>query len=89
MSAKEPLLARRAAQVPIGKSTTYGMGLEVDVTYGTPVVHHGGATFGYLSDMMWLPENGVGAVILTNSDTGGMLLWRSSASSRGAVRWPA
>jgi CubicO group peptidase (beta-lactamase class C family) len=73
--AKEPLLARRAPQVPIGKSTTYGMGLEVDTTYGTPVVHHGGATFGYLSDMMWLPDHGVGAVILTNSDTGGMLLW--------------
>ena len=72
---KEPLLERRAAQVPIGKSVTYGMGLEVDVTYGTPVLHHGGATFGYLSDMMWLPEHGVGAVILTNSDTGGMLLW--------------
>ena len=72
---KEPLLARRAAQVPIGKNATYGMGLEVDATYGTPVVHHGGATFGYLSDMMWLPEHGVGAVILTNSDSGGMLLW--------------
>ena len=26
--AKEPLLARRAAQVPVGKTTTYGMGLE-------------------------------------------------------------
>ena len=72
---KEALLARRAPQVPIGKSTTYGMGLEVDTTYGTPVVHHGGATFGYLSDMMWLPEHDVGAVILTNSDNGGMLLW--------------
>lgn len=72
---KESLLARRAPQVPIGKSATYGMGLEVDSTYGTPVVHHGGATFGYLSDMMWLPEQGVGAVILTNSDSGGMLLW--------------
>lgn len=73
--AKDPLLARRAPQVPIGKTTTYGMGLEVDTTYGTPVVHHGGATFGYLSDMMWLPDHDVGAVILTNSDTGGMLLW--------------
>jgi CubicO group peptidase (beta-lactamase class C family) len=72
---KEPLVARRAAQVPIGKNTTYGMGLEVDTTYGTAVVHHGGATFGFLSDMMWLPEHDVGAVILTNSDTGGMLLW--------------
>jgi hypothetical protein len=72
---KAPLVARRAAQVSIGKHATYGMGLGVDTTYGTPVVNHGGATFGYLSDMMWLPEHGVGAVILTNSDTGGMLLW--------------
>ena len=71
---KESLLARRESQVPIGKNATYGMGLEVDTTYGMPVVHHGGATFGYLSDMMWLPEHGVGAVILTNSDTGWFLL---------------
>ncbi len=70
----DALLARRAPQVRIGKNTTYGMGLEVDTTWGTPVVHHGGATFGYLSDMMWLPEHGVGAVILTNSDQGGPLL---------------
>jgi hypothetical protein len=67
--------ARRAAQVTIGKTTTYGMGLQVDTTYGTPVVYHGGATFGYLSDMIWLPGHDVGAVILTNSDSGGMLLW--------------
>jgi len=39
-------------------------------TYGMPIVHHGGATFGYHSDMMWLPEHGVGAVILTNGDLG-------------------
>src|SRR5262245_13847085 len=29
--------------------------------------------FGYLSDMIFLPDHGVGAVILTNSDTGGYL----------------
>jgi hypothetical protein len=33
-------------------------------------VHHGGDLAGYHSDMMWLPEYGVGAVILTNSDSG-------------------
>ena len=71
---RESLLARRAAQVPVGKNATYGMGLEVDTTYGVPVIHHGGATFGYLSDMMWLPEHGVGAVILTNSDNGWVML---------------
>jgi CubicO group peptidase (beta-lactamase class C family) len=72
--AKEPLLERRAAQVSIGKDETYGMGLEVDTRWGTPVVHHGGSMIGFKSDMMWLPEHGVGAVILTNSDTGGILL---------------
>jgi CubicO group peptidase (beta-lactamase class C family) len=71
--AKEPLLARRAAQVPIGKDATYGMGLMVDTTYGTPVVHHGGDLIGFHSDMMWLPEHGVGAVILTSADPGVIL----------------
>ncbi|HMG54747.1 MAG TPA: hypothetical protein VK601_14720, partial [Kofleriaceae bacterium] len=51
----------------------YGMGLMVDTTYGTTLVHHGGTTFGYHSDMMWLPEHGVGAVVLTNGELGGVL----------------
>lgn len=70
---KEPLLARRAPQVSIGKDATYGMGLQVDTTYGAQVVHHGGDMIGFHSDMMWLPEQKVGAVILTNGDTGSML----------------
>lgn len=67
---KDALLARRKPQVPIGKDTTYGMGLMVDTEYGTPVVHHGGDMIGYHSDMMWLPEHNVGAVILTNANPG-------------------
>jgi CubicO group peptidase (beta-lactamase class C family) len=70
---KETLLARRAPQVAIGKDATYGMGLTVDRTYGVPVVHHGGDMIGYHSDMMWLPEHGVGAVILTNGDPGWLI----------------
>ena len=46
------------------------MGLMVDTKYGTPVVHHGGDLIGYHSDMIWLPEHKVGAVILTNGDPG-------------------
>jgi hypothetical protein len=42
----------------------------VNTQYGTPVVHHGGDMIGFHSDMMWLPEHGVGAVILTNGDPG-------------------
>ena len=67
---RETLLARRAPQVPLGKDATYGMGLMVDTKYGTPVVHHGGDMVGFHSDMMWLPEHGVGAVVLTNGDPG-------------------
>jgi hypothetical protein len=46
----------------------------VDSTYGIPVVHHGGSLAGYKSDIMFLPDSGIGAVLLTNSDSGGMLL---------------
>ena len=49
---------------------SYGMGLFVDTVYGTPVIRHGGDMIGFHSDMMWLPEHGVGAVILTNGDPG-------------------
>ncbi len=71
---KEALLARRAPQVPIGKDLAYGMGLIVDRTWGIPVVQHGGSMVGYKTNMMWLPEQHVGAVILTNSDQGSILL---------------
>jgi CubicO group peptidase (beta-lactamase class C family) len=70
---KETLLERREAQLPLGKNGTYGMGLMVDTEYGTPVVHHGGDMIGFHSDMMWLPEHGVGAVVLTNGDPGWVL----------------
>ena len=70
---QEALLARRAAQVPIGRDESYGMGLMVDTKYGVSVVHHGGDMIGFHSDMMWLPESGVGAVVLTNGDPGWIL----------------
>jgi len=67
---RDTLLVRREPQVPIGKDVTYGMGLMVDTKYGVPVVHHGGDMIGYHSDMIWLPQQNVGAVILTNADPG-------------------
>lgn len=71
--AKETLLARRAPLVAIGKDTTYGMGLTVHTRYGVTVVNHGGDIIGFHSDMMWLPEHGVGAVVLTSGDPGWMI----------------
>lgn len=70
---KEALLERRVTQVRFGEDDTYGMGLGVNSKYGTPVVHHGGDMIGFHSDMMWLPEHNVGAVVLTNSDPGWVL----------------
>jgi CubicO group peptidase (beta-lactamase class C family) len=73
---KEPLLERRVKQVALDKDDWYGMGLMVDNTYGVPVVHHGGDMIGYHSDMMWLPQQQVGAVILTNADPGWLIRTR-------------
>lgn len=70
----ENLLMRRAPQIALGEDQTYGMGLMVDSTYGVPVVHHGGSLAGFKSDIMFLPDSGIGAVLLINSDTGQMLL---------------
>ncbi len=73
VSAKN-LLARRARGVPTGENQWYGMGLEEDATWGVSVIHHGGSMAGYKTDLMLVPDAQVGAVILTNSDDGQMLL---------------
>ena len=70
---KDALLERQKEKVPTSEHSIYGMGLEVDDTYGVPVVHHGGDLAGHHSDMMWLPEQGVGAVVLTSGDPGWLI----------------
>lgn len=69
------LLERRKPNVPIGEHAFYGMGLETDKTWGVEVVHHGGSLEGFKSDWMAIPEAQVGAVLLTNSDEGQLLLY--------------
>jgi CubicO group peptidase (beta-lactamase class C family) len=64
------LLQRRAKSVPLGEHSWYGMGLEVDQTYGITLVSHGGDLLGYHSNWYALPDSDVGAVILVNSDEG-------------------
>jgi CubicO group peptidase (beta-lactamase class C family) len=70
---KDALQARHARQVDVGPDVIYGMGLFVNTQYGTPVLSHGGDMIGFHSQMLWLPEHGVGAVILTNSDPGWLI----------------
>jgi CubicO group peptidase (beta-lactamase class C family) len=68
------LLQRRAPNVPVGEDAYYGMGLMTDASSGVTVVHHGGSMAGFKTDILLVPEAKVGAVILTNSDEGQMLL---------------
>ena len=68
------LLRRRVANVPVGEDRVYGMGMQVDRDYGVDVVHHGGSLAGYKSDIVIIPDAGIGAVLLTNSDDGGAML---------------
>jgi hypothetical protein len=67
---EEPLLARRAPQVSMDEHASYALGLVVERRYGIHFVYHGGDVVGYHSAMVWLPEHGVGGVILTNGDPG-------------------
>lgn len=64
------LLQRRVHTVTIGQNAWYGMGLMDDRTYGISIIHHGGDLIGYHSDIIAIPSAGIGAVILTNSDSG-------------------
>lgn len=68
------LEARQAEQVRTGKHSWYGMGLDVDMRWGTPMVYHGGRLRGYRTNMAWFPEHGVGVVVLTNADNGNVLM---------------
>lgn len=70
----EALLARREPGVSEGQDAFYGMGLTASTTGGVEVINHGGSLPGYKSDIIFIPEAGVGAVLLTNSDEGGLLL---------------
>ncbi|WP_438862432.1 serine hydrolase domain-containing protein [Neptunicella sp.] len=70
---RQNVLERQKPMVPLDDNATYGMGLIVDNEYGVKVVHHGGDMFGHHSDMMWLPEFGVAAVVLTSSDPGWLI----------------
>jgi CubicO group peptidase (beta-lactamase class C family) len=64
------LLERRKAGVPTGENAFYGMGLFTEVVSGVPVVTHGGTLQGFHSDWWALPDSGIGAVLLTNADSG-------------------
>jgi len=67
---QEALDARRIPNVAVGADAAYGMGEFIRHKYDITVFDHGGDLIGYHSDMLWIPEANVAAVILTNGDLG-------------------
>lgn len=53
-------------QVDMSADASYGLGWIVEDYHGVPVLSHGGNTFGFSSELAFLPEEGVGISILTN-----------------------
>ena len=64
------LMQRREPQISLGVGKDYAMALMVDNSDGVRVIDHGGDMGGFHSNMMWWPDQKVGAVILTNADEG-------------------
>lgn len=55
------------AQVPVSATTSYGLGWFVEDWRGLSLVHHGGNTIGFTSDLAFLPGARSGIVVLTNA----------------------
>jgi CubicO group peptidase (beta-lactamase class C family) len=61
------LLARREPMAKMSDKASYGLGLIMQTTNGIRVVGHGGNTHGFTTDMFWLPDHGIGVVLLVNA----------------------
>lgn len=64
---RESMLRRRTPQIKIDDNTSYGLGLIVEKDHGVALIHHGGNTIGFTSDLFVLPEHNLGVVLLTNA----------------------
>ncbi len=60
------LLARRRSAIKMDGKSSYGLGLMVTEQQGLTQVTHGGNTLGFSADMFFLPDHGIGMVVLTN-----------------------
>ena len=45
----------------------YGLGMEIKPAYGATLFGHGGSGYGYSTEQRWIPEYGLGVVVLTNA----------------------
>jgi CubicO group peptidase (beta-lactamase class C family) len=56
---------------PTKHFATYGLGLELNDYAGRKVMSHGGGTDGFVTQVMFVPEERLGIVVLTNTDANG------------------
>jgi CubicO group peptidase (beta-lactamase class C family) len=64
---EENLLITREPQVPVTADSAYGLGWFVGKYKGLNQIEHGGNTLGFTSDLAFLPDAGLGIVVLTNA----------------------
>jgi CubicO group peptidase (beta-lactamase class C family) len=62
----DSLAERSKPGIKITADFSYGLGLFRENHHGLLVLGHGGNTLGFSSDLYFLPEQGIGAVLLTN-----------------------
>lgn len=67
------LMARRQPQAKISDKSSYGLGLFIENDHHARVVGHGGNLLGFTSDYFWLPDHGVGMVVLANAGSANSL----------------
>jgi len=53
-------------QVPVDATASYGLGWFVDTYKQQPLLHHGGNTSGFTTDLAFLPEADLGIVVMSN-----------------------
>lgn len=61
------LLKRREPLTRINADSFYGLGLVISKEDGVTVVGHGGSATGFSTDLSFLPDQGMGLVVLTNA----------------------
>jgi hypothetical protein len=78
---EENLLATQTPAITLGGSSSYGMGWMIEDYSGQTLIEHGGGTAGFTCDFSFLPEAGLGVVILMNRTEGELF----AAAARGYV----
>jgi CubicO group peptidase (beta-lactamase class C family) len=64
---EDALLHTRKSQVGVSAETDYGLGWFVDEWEGVRLIHHGGNSVGFTSSFGFLPNKGLGVLVLMNA----------------------